>query len=285
MILPVTLDQPSRTAQRVALRRAAHQVLDAPLVFSDPLALRMAGTAAHALTADPSSFDRTPFDRGLRAFVAARSRLVEDRLRDAVADGVEQFVVLGAGLDTFAYRNPYERLRVFEVDHPATQAWKRAQLAEAGIAVPRSVSYVDVDFANADWFDALRASGFHTDLPAAFSWLGVVMYLEVDDVRATLRRIGSLPRGTFVVFDYAVDKTLLSVRQRAVVEALESRVAAVGEPFVTFFRPHDLDDQLRAAGFSARRDYGPDEVNAEYFANRTDGLRTGGLARIAYARV
>src|SRR5438874_10404338 len=124
--------RPSRTAQRVALRRAAHQLLDEPLVFTDPLAVRIVGADdERLLMADPSHLDKTAFDRGLRAFAAARSRIVEDEVARAVADGLTQFVVLGAGLDTFAYRNPYPGLQVYEVDHPDTQAWKRARLEES----------------------------------------------------------------------------------------------------------------------------------------------------------
>jgi methyltransferase (TIGR00027 family) len=278
--------RPSRTAQRVALRRAAHQLLDAPLVFTDPLAVSIVGRdAVRLLEADPSHLDLTPFDRGLRAFAAARSRLVEDRLADAVRDGLSQFVVLGAGLDTFGYRNPYPGLRVFEVDHPDTHAWKRERLEEAGIAVPASVTYVAVDFATMDAFEALRAAGFRDDAPAGFSWLGVVTYLELEAVRATLRRIASLPCGSFVVFDYAIARELLSDGQRAVLDEAAARVAAIGEPFITFFRPDDLERELRAAGFTAVEQMGPDELNAGLFSGRTDGLRAGGMAWIACATV
>ncbi|HEY6212777.1 MAG TPA: SAM-dependent methyltransferase [Vicinamibacterales bacterium] len=277
---------PSRTAQRVALRRAAHQLLDAPLVFADPLALRIIGADdERLLTANPSHFDATAFDRGLRAFAAARSRLVEDRLAEAIPEGLSQLVVLGAGLDTFAYRNPYEQLRVFEVDHPDTQAWKRARLETAGIAVPPSVSYVPVDFATDDAFDALGAAGFRDDEPSAFSWLGVVTYLTLDAVRSTLRRIASLPRGSFVVFDYAISRDLLAEHQRAILDEAAARVAAIGEPFVTFFHPHDLDGELREAAFSNVEQLGPAELNARYFSGRTDDLRAGGMAWIACATV
>ncbi|HYM25992.1 MAG TPA: SAM-dependent methyltransferase, partial [Vicinamibacterales bacterium] len=223
--------------------------------------------------------------RGLRAFSAARSRLVEDRLADGVRAGVTQFAVLGAGLDTFAYRNPYAGLRVFEVDHPDTQAWKRARLEEAGIPTPPSVTYVPVDLAAADWFDSLRASGFRATASAGFSWLGVVTYLTVEAVRATLRRIAALPAGTFVVFDYGISRELLTDRQRAVLDAAAARVAAIGEPFVTFFQPSDLEAELRAAGFSSVEQWGPDGLNARYFAGRTDGLHAGGLAWLACAAV
>src|SRR5262249_25572312 len=140
-------DRPSRTALRVALSRAAHQVLDEPRILEDPLAMRIVGSeAAHELTAEPQR-QQTTAARYLRAFVVAGSRVAEDTLASAVERGVAQYVVLGAGLDTFAYRNPHApQLRVFEVDYPATQAWKQRQLAQAGIAVPDSLIYVPIDF-------------------------------------------------------------------------------------------------------------------------------------------
>jgi methyltransferase (TIGR00027 family) len=278
--------KPSRTAQRVALRRAAHQLLDAPLVFADPLATLIVGREdAALLAADPARFDVTPFDRGLRAFAAARSRLVEDRLAEAVRAGLSQYVVLGAGLDTFAYRNPYDRLRVFEVDHPDTQAWKRTRLAEVGIAEPPSVTYVAVDFGTTDPFDALRAEGFREDLPSAFCWLGVVTYLDIGTVTVTLGRIGSLPPGTFVLFDYALPRELLTPPQREVLDQFAARVAVIGEPFITFFSPEDVEARLRAAGFGRVVQWGVAELTAELFSGRDDGLRAGGMARIAYGQV
>ena len=140
---------PSGTAQRVAMRRAAHQLLDDPKVFDDPVALRIIDKeSASALQADPHQFEATPLSPYLRAFVAARSRYAEDELALGVQRGVSQYVILGAGLDTFAYRNPYPEgvLRVFEVDHPATQTWKRARLEEMGIALPGDVTFAPVDF-------------------------------------------------------------------------------------------------------------------------------------------
>jgi len=268
------------------LRRAAHQLLDAPPVFADPFALAIVGSEdRRLLETHPSHLDKTPFDRGLRAFAVARARLVEDHLPRAVADGLSQFVVLGAGLDTFSYRNPYPNLRVFEVDHPDTQAWKRARIEEAGIGAPSSLTYVAVDFAAADWFKTLCAAGFQSDRAACFSWLGVVTYLPLDVVRATLRRIGSLPPGSFVVFDYGIARDLLTEGQRAILDEASARVAAIGEPFVTFFHPHDLDAELRAAGFTAVEQWGPDDLNARYFSGRSDRLRAGGMAHLAVARV
>src|SRR5580704_4643658 len=150
-------DAPSRTAQRVAMRRAAHQLLDNPIVFEDPLAVAIAEGDP-----EPSADAPLPYSRALRAFLVVRSRYGEDQLARAVARGVRQYVVLGAGLDTFAYRNPFQSsgLHVFEVDHPATQAWKREQLRSAGIAVPQSLTFVPVDFERQVLPDELRQAGF-----------------------------------------------------------------------------------------------------------------------------
>src|ERR1700733_996414 len=162
----------SRTAQRVAIRRAAHQLLDEPKVLDDPLALRIIGSEAAAeLRSNPK--EHHAFSRAFRAFMAARSRFAEDELAGAVARGVRQYVVLGAGLDTFAYRNPHAGLRVFEVDHPATQEWKRERLRAANISVPSSLTFVPIDFERKTLDVGLEQRGFDANAPAFFSWLGV----------------------------------------------------------------------------------------------------------------
>src|SRR5262249_44867090 len=155
-----------------ALRRAAHQVLDDPRVFDDPLALPIAGTTASEIRQDPAQ--DTPLARGLRAFIAVRSRWTEDRLSAAVASGGLQYVVLGAGFDTFSLRNPFPQLEVFEVDHPATQALKRQRVLAAGLQAQERAIYVAVDFERQALPEALRDAGFHPAAPAFFSWLGVV---------------------------------------------------------------------------------------------------------------
>src|SRR6202044_2093153 len=157
---------PSKTALRVALRRAAHQIHDSPVVFDDPIAVPLLGPAyAEELRRTPLRDDR-PFSIALRAFLVARSRYAEDNLRKAVEGGVEQYVLLGAGLDTFAYRNSYPQLRVFEVDHPATQQWKRELLQLSGIAVPSNLSYVPVDFEKQSLANQLASIGYQTKAPA-----------------------------------------------------------------------------------------------------------------------
>src|SRR5262245_12011930 len=177
-------DRPSSTAFRVAMRRAAHQILDRPLVLEDPIALRIVGSRrAEAIRANPRRYDSSS-GRALRLFLAARSRCAEDALARAVAEGVRQYVVLGAGLDTFAYRNSYPpgRLRVFEVDMPTTQAFKRDLLARTKIEAPASLTFVPVDFETQSLPEQLLAAGLREDEPAFFSWLGVTMYLTRDAV-------------------------------------------------------------------------------------------------------
>jgi methyltransferase (TIGR00027 family) len=277
--------RPSRTAERVAIRRAAHQLLDSPRVHDDPLALHILGDAqAAAIRLDPRRFEDGRVAPVLRAFLAVRSRLAEDTLAQAVAAGVRQYVVLGAGLDTFAYRNPYPALRVFEVDHPATQAWKRQRLAEAYIAVPEGVTFAAVDFASESLPSALRAAGLRRDEPSFFSWLGVTPYLEPANVLATLAAIALFAaNGGGVVFDYNVPTASLAPLPRAAFEALAARVAAAGEPFRGYFEPQALVAAMHAMGFHGVRDLGPDELNATFFSNRADGLRVGSAGHIVTA--
>ncbi len=275
---------PSRTALRVALRRAAHQLLDDPRVLDDPIALRIIGTErAEELRRDPRSAERSRLDPYLRAFMAVRSRFAEDTLDAAVAHGVRQYVLLGAGLDTFAYRNPYPGLRVFEVDHPDTQAWKQAQLAEGGVDVPPSVTFAPVDFERQTLADGLAAAGFDATRPALFAMLGVVPYLTLESLQSTWRFVAGGARGSAIVFDYSVPPESMSAVQRGVFLAMSLRVAAAGEPWKTFFTPAELRAHLVAAGFTSFEDLGGDEINARYFARRDDGLRVGGTGRLTMA--
>jgi methyltransferase (TIGR00027 family) len=265
----------SRTALRVAIRRAAHQLLDLPRVFDDPLALRIIGSeAAEELRSNPK--EHHAFSRAFRAFMAARSRYAEDELALAVAHGVRQYVVLGAGLDTFAYRNPHAGLRVFEVDHPATQAWKREQLQAAGIPIPPSLDFVAIDFERETLADGLAHSEFNPTAAAFFSWLGVTPYLTRDACMATLSFIAKMPAGSGLVFDFAVDPALLSTGQRQALEALSERVARYGEPFQLFFDPEKLQHELKTMGFHRTEFLQGKELNERYFKDRSDGLLVRG---------
>jgi len=264
------------------MRRAAHQLLDNPRVHDDPLALTILGHAqAAAMRAEPWRFGDVP---SLRAFLAVRSRVAEDALAQAVAAGVRQYVVLGAGLDTFAYRNPYPALRVFEVDHPATQARKRQRLADAHIPVPEGVTFVAVDFAAESLPTPLRMAGLRSKEPSFFSWLGVTPYLEPTNVLATLAAIAPFAaNGGGVVFDFNIPPASLAPIQRSALETLAARVASAGEPFRGFFEPRALVAAVRAMGFREVRDMAPDELNATFLSSRADGLRVGGVGHILTA--
>ncbi len=281
-------DQPSATAQRVAMRRAAHQLLDDPKVFDDPVALRIIGKeSASALQAHPRQFEATPLSPYLRAFLAARSRYAEDELALGVRRGVRQYVILGAGLDTFAYRNPYPEgvLHVFEVDHPTTQIWKRARLEEIGITLPRDLTFAPVDFETQTLTEGLRGGGYDPGKCTFFSWLGVTEYLTTEAVMATLRFIASAPAGSGIVFDYMISPSLLTPAQRSGFDALARRVASAGEPWQAFFDPGLLTRDLRAMGFGYVEDNGPEEINKRYFKDRKDGLRVGSLSHLIKAQV
>lgn len=277
--------QPSRTAQGAAMHRAAHQLVDRPPVFADPLALSIVG--AEAETDLRAGRDWPGAGRpGLRAFLAVRSRYTEDSLAEAVGRGVGQYVLLGAGLDTFAYRAGAAGLTVFEIDHPSTQAWKRSRLAEAGIAVPTSVIYAPVDFETETLAEGLARGGFDASRAAFFAWLGVTPYLEPETVMATLRYIAeTMRKGSEIVFDYAEPVANLDPVQRTGFEAMATRVATLGEPFRGFFEPAPLAHAIRAMGFSDVEDLDAGALNARYFLNRTDGLMLTGRAHMLKARV
>ncbi|WP_430780402.1 class I SAM-dependent methyltransferase [Actinoplanes sp. G11-F43] len=241
---------PSRTAWSAARYRAAHQLLEGGSIFKDDLAVRVSGEPEQALLADAPR-------RGMRLFIAARHRFAEDALAAAVSRGVRQAVVLGAGLDTFGYRNPYPGLSVVEVDHPDTQLWKRERLASAGIDIPPTVSYLGVDFETT----ALPV----WDQPTFFLWLGVVPYLTPDAFTTTLTSIA----GHEVVFDYAQSPALMADDRRAALEARAARAAAIGEPWLSYAEPAEIGSRLRGLGFTEIEDLGPSALAARYFG-RTD---------------
>jgi len=273
------------TALGAAAHRAAHQILEKPHVFDDPLAAKILGQEGEA--ALRAKLDRATEGAPLRAFIAARSRFAEDRLHDALERGVRQYVVLGAGLDTSAYRNAglAPDLRIFEVDHPATQAWKRTCLASAGIAIPPLLAFVPLDFERRTLREDLEAGGLRPGEPAFFSWLGVVPYLERSAILETLGLIASwLPSGTEVVLDYGEPPSAFDPALRAVYEARAQRVADIGEPWRTFFEPDDIARELRRAGFADVEDLGAAALNARYFAGRADRLEVGPAGHVVRAR-
>ncbi|HEY2824461.1 MAG TPA: SAM-dependent methyltransferase [Gemmatimonadales bacterium] len=275
-------NQPSYTSYRVALSRAAHQLLEHPVVFEDALALRIIGAKARAdLEANPERANRLRRSRNIRALLAARSRLAEDALAQAVARGATQYVVLGAGLDTFAYRNTNPSLRIFEVDHPDTQRWKRERLREAGIPEPANLTFVPVNFERQDLGAEMATAGFAPDRPSFMSWLGVLVYLERPAIWATLRWIAS-NRESGVAFDYGVHPRTL--RHRLAFWFFSRRVKRAGEPFRTQLEPDEVAAGLREAGFTSVEDFAGPEINRRYFAARADGFAVGPLAHVVVAR-
>lgn len=279
--------EPSRTAQGAALHRAAHQLLERPLVFRDPLALKILGPERRRQLWAKLADRRGDSSRAMRAFIVTRSRYAEDELAAAFDGGIRQYIVLGAGLDTFAYRNPFGgALNVFEVDHPATQQWMRAQLQEQNIAVPARVTFVPVDFETDALGDCLDRAGFDRRAPAFISWLGVSMYLTKDAAYQTLRFVAqSCFRGSRIVFDFAPPDDMLGDAERARRNHLAGIVAKLGEPWLSWFDPKALADDLIGMGFTEATSIGASEANTKYFAGRTDAFRVSGSGRIMMARV
>jgi methyltransferase (TIGR00027 family) len=278
-------DRPSVTAQRVAVARAAHQILDHPRVFDDPIAIPIVGEKIVSGMSHSPGLYRSAVATSLRAFLAARSKYAEQVLASAVERGVQQYVILGAGLDTFSFRNPYPAglLQVFEVDHPSTQRWKLERLDAAAIAIPPSLTFVTIDFETQTVAEQLRKVGFRADRPAFFSWLGVTMYLSQQDVLDTLRSIASFAaRGSGIVFDYSVPPELMSEIQRAWFRAAAARVAAVGEPWKSAFDPAVLAAEVRAIGFEVQEDLPPELINSRFFNGRNDGLCVSGRGHLVH---
>jgi methyltransferase (TIGR00027 family) len=271
----------SRTALGAAGHRAAHQVLEGGHVFSDPLAVRILGADAEEHI---SRANENPARRGLRLFIALRSRFSEEAARRAIRGGTRQIVVLGAGLDTFAYRlEAEESLRVYEVDHPATQAEKRRRLVAAEIEPPPHLVFVACDFEQLSFVTALTEAGFDATAPAFFLWLGVTPYLSQAAIFATFAALAGLPGGAEVAFDYANPvEAIEDPSMRAAIEELSRRVAAAGEPLRTFFDTPALHAKLQELGFSIVEDLGPAQMRERFLLDLP--VRSGAGGHVALAR-
>ncbi|WP_067823809.1 class I SAM-dependent methyltransferase [Nocardia inohanensis] len=268
--------EPSRTALATAHARAYHQVApDEPRIFTDPLALRILGLdvteSADRDTATLETVADADFQRKRRWFLAARSRFAEETVAAAYAAGARQVVILGAGLDTFGYRNPHAGLRVFEVDHPDTQGWKRERLAETGIAVPGTLTFVPVDFESRTLADGLAAAGFARSEPAVFVWLGVIMYLTRESLESTLGYLAGQDAPVQVVIDYLCPAR--TAAEQAALAARAARIAAVGEPWLTSLSPTEMAELLSRFGFTGTEDLSAPELITRYTGE------TGGAAR------
>lgn len=263
--------EPSQTARGAAAYRAIHQTLENGIIFSDPFASRILDDETRARL-DQIAAD--PLQRPMRLFIAARSRFSEQSLAAGVARGVRQVVVLGAGLDTFSLRNPHAGVRVFEVDYPATQAWKRERLKQAALAEPASLTFVPVDFERQSLADGLAAAGFQADRPAFFQWLGVVPYLTREAISVTLDFIARVPESE-VVFDYAEPFENHPAERRANVMAVAARAAERGEPWLSLFDPAELSAMLRNKGFATVEDLGLAELTERFYGALKQDVRSG----------
>ena len=266
--------EPSRTARGAAAHRALHQTLEGGVIFADPFALDILDDRTRASLPEMAG---DPSHRLMRLFIAARSRFSEDMLAGCIARGVRQIVVLGAGLDTFSLRNPYadQGVRVFEVDYPATQGWKRQRLKAAGLAVPPSLIFAPVDFERQSLADGLAAAGFRADLPAFFQWLGVVPYLTREAITTTLDFIASVPESE-VVFDYAEPLENYPPDRRAEVMAIAESAAARGEPWLSLFDPAEMTALLQGRRFARTEDLARADVADRYYGALKQGIIISG---------
>ncbi|QIS22459.1 class I SAM-dependent methyltransferase [Nocardia terpenica] len=262
--------EPSRTALSAARYRADHQDLEGGRVFRDPLARAIVGDTEPGGATMPEEMRRR-----MRLFIALRSRYAEDALAAAVAGGTAQAIVLGAGLDTLAYRNPHPGLRVFEIDHPDTQAWKRERLAAAGIDIPASVTYAPTDFEHGNLDTALAATSFDRSRPAFVIWLGVSIYLTRAAIAETLHRIGRLAVNTRVVLDYSEPVSDLNPEIQAVVEQRKRQLAAIGESWISYFTPAEMADLMHDNGFRIEEDVPGSMLAARYLSVEV-GVRASG---------
>ncbi|HEY2545327.1 MAG TPA: SAM-dependent methyltransferase [Candidatus Acidoferrum sp.] len=265
-------DEPSRTALMVARQRAAHQVLDHGAILDDPFAMKILREDEKGV---PPFANEHPLASIGRLLTAARSRIAEDALARAVERGIRQIVILGAGLDTFALRNPHgaRQIRIYEVDHPATQAWKSQRLAEARIALPPCLILVPVDFERDDVGELLAAAGLQQNSAAFFTWLGVVPYLTQDALGRTLDYMSSV-QNSEVVFDYMEPPEAFSEELRQIEKERAERLEKMGERTESRFDPAGIAAILRAHGFSAIEDINYQEI-ASRFGRAVQGLAPG----------
>jgi methyltransferase (TIGR00027 family) len=277
--------KPSRTAMAAATHRLIHTLVDRPVLLSDALV----GKLLEPIQGKPPDMEAVrraaPARAGMRAHVVARSLFAEETLAKAVTRGVRQYVLLGAGLDTFAYRNPWSDIMVFESDHVDTGRWKRERLNAAGVTPPANVVYAAFDFEREALVDGLARAGFNPAKPAVFAWLGVTMYLTLEAIERTLRAVASLPEGTEIVLDYSAPTTEFPEAIRAYIDKARAALADVGEPWLSFFTPADMGRLLAQTGFSEIENLSGIDMAARWFEGRSDGLQPTPLSNVVRARV
>jgi len=264
---------PDNTAVRTALWRALHMDIDSPPhVFEDKVGLKLAAPD----DGWRSRPDMSSFTRPFRASIVARARFIEDLVAERAARGVSQYVILGAGLDTFAQRRPElaSRLLVFEIDQPGPQAWKRQRLIDLGLGIPSFLRLVSVDFEAGDaWWERLAASGFDAGRSAVVASMGVSMYLTTDAITATLRHVAALASGSTLVMSFMLPIELMDPDVRPGVERAAEGARANGTPFISFFTPVEVLALAREAGLKEVQHVSAATLAQRYFVGRTDGLR------------
>lgn len=266
--------EPDTTAVRVALWRALHVLADPPPhVLEDEIGLRLAAPdAGWRERPDMEPRWTSPF----RASIVARARFIEDLVEEQIGRGVTQYVILGAGLDTFAQRRPEiaSHLQIFEVDQPGPQAWKRQRLIDLGFGIPNWLHLVPVDFeAGESWWDRLTTAGFDASRPAVVVSTGVSMYLTRDANLAAMRQVAALAQGSTLAMSFLLPVELADPEVRPGLEMAAKGARASGTPFISFFTPEEMLALAREAGFKQARHVSAAALAERYFADRTDGLR------------
>jgi methyltransferase (TIGR00027 family) len=279
------LAAPDSTAARVALWRALHVQVDAPPhVFTDEIGLQL-------VNPDPGWRNRPDMNpkwtSGFRGSIVARARFVEELVEQEVARGISQYVILGAGLDTFAQRQTKlaSRLRVFEIDRPGPQQWKRQRLIETGYGVPDRLRFVPVDFeSGAVWFDELKSAGFDPNQPAIFASTGVSLYLTREAIAATLRQIAALASGSTLAMTYVLPVELAAAEERVAYEFAIKGAHDSGTPFISFFTPEEMLELAHECGFKEAHRVSAADLIERYFAGRADELRPASAEELLVAK-
>ena len=279
--------KPSGTAISSAVMRAVHQIRDAePKILTDNVSVGLVegSTEEEILVQDRSQLD---LFSALRAGLVLSSRFAEDQLERAVAAGIEQYVVLGAGLETFAFRQPAwaRKIRIIEIDNPPTLEFKRERLAARSIHIPSNVEFCPIDFEHSTLSDGLAGVTFDLSRPSFFSWLSVTQYLTESSIEATLRFILRMPSPTQIVFTFVPPDECLAPSTLPSLHFLADMAAAVGEPWITRFRPEHWKDWLLKLGFSSVFHLTTQLANDRYFMGRTDALKASDDAQLIHATV
>jgi methyltransferase (TIGR00027 family) len=270
---PKQMTIPDHTAVRVALWRALHVELDSkPYVFEDEVGLKL-------LDLDESWKQRPDMNpdwtRGYRAAIVARARFIEDSLIEKSQQGINQYVILGAGLDSFAQRRSdmADKVKVFEIDEPQTQSWKRQRLMDLKLGIPDFLKLVPVDFESGEsWLEKLQVSGFDKNKPAFLSSTGVAMYLTREANLDSLKKIATLAPGSTLAMTFMLPTDMVAAEERAQYEMVQDRARASGTPFLSLFRPSEILDLAREAGFKNLKHISREDLIKRYFTGRSDGL-------------